>query len=194
MDLLFEAKKSNKDAFNKLIENYRHIYYKITRMFFHDEYNVKLVIEKTLHFLYKNLVEVKNSDNFLVWSIENLISTARAEQKKLKDSKYNVDGLKSLSSGIAFEKRVVSSISSQEHEEYELYRSQSIVEEYLTSIKEELRLPALLYYYANLKEHEIVKVTGLSAQTVENYINEARIKLFEIIENKEVDLYYDKRY
>ena len=156
MDLLFEAKKSNKDAFNKLIENYRHIYYKITRMFFHDEYNVKLVIEKTLHFLYKNLVEVKNSDNFLVWSIENLISTARAEQKKLKDSKYNVDGLKSLSSGIAFEKRVVSSISSQ--------------------------------------EHEIVKVTGLSAQTVENYINEARIKLFEIIENKEVDLYYDKRY
>ena len=160
-------------------------------MFFHDEYNVKLVIEKTLHFLYKNLVEVKNSDNFLVWSIENLISTARTEQKKLKDSKYNIDGLKSLSSGIAIEQRVVSSISSQEHEEY---RSQSIVEEYLTSIKEELRLPALLYYYANLKEHEIVKVTGLSAQTVENYINEARIKLFEIIENKEVDLYYDKRY
>ena len=72
--------------------------------------------------------------------------------------------------------------------------NKSIVEEYLTSIKEELRLPALLYYYANLKEHEIVKVTGLSAQTVENYINEARIKLFEIIENKEVDLYYDKRY
>ena len=34
MDLLVEAKKSNKKAFYELVENYKHIFYKTARIFF----------------------------------------------------------------------------------------------------------------------------------------------------------------
>jgi len=73
-------------------------------------------------------------------------------------------------------------------EEYQAYRRSSVVEEYITSIEEEFRPTALLYYYANLSVSEISKILKISESDIRKKIDTVRIKIYEIIKNKEVDL------
>ena len=188
MDLLTEAKKGNKESFNKLVESYRHIYYKLARLYFRNEYDVKIVVEKTLHYVYKNLVEAKTEYMFLTWSISVLLDQAELQQQKYEAAKYERYKTKQLAAGVNSDSKLVSHISDDEKDEYELYRSKSIVEEYITSINEDLRLPALLYYYADLEIPDISKILKVPQAKVISLIDEARTKLYEIILNKEVDI------
>ena len=188
MDLLAEAKKGNKESFNKLVESYRHIYYKLARLYFRDEYDVKAVVERTLHYIYKNLVEAKDENMFLTWSISYLLDQAEIQQQKYEATKFERYKTKQLSAGVNSDSKLVSHMNDDEKDEYELYRSKSIVEEYITSINEELRLPALLYYYADLDVSDIAKILKAPKAKIISLIDEARTKLYEIILNKEVDL------
>ena len=58
MGALNEIKGGNKYAFNNLVENYRHIYYKIARLYLRDETVIIGVIERFLHYTFQNIVEV----------------------------------------------------------------------------------------------------------------------------------------
>ena len=74
------------------------------------------------------------------------------------------------------------------NEEYQSYRKSSVVEEYITSIEPEFRVAALLYFYANLSISEIAKVLKDSEYQISKIIEKSRIKIYEMIKNKEVDL------
>lgn len=187
MDILSEAKKNNKIAFNNLVNNYRHIFYKTARVFFMNETDINLVIKQTLSFIYKNLVEVKNEQEFLIWSLKKLIEFSNIQLEKNKNDinkKLEEENLTTLVSPSS----ISSSFSAGYMEEYKLYRSNSIVEEYLTSIPKDLRLPSILYFYANLSIKDISKILELSEENLTILIDKARVKIYEIIMNKEVDL------
>ena len=72
--------------------------------------------------------------------------------------------------------------------EYQAYRRASVVEEYITSIEEGFRPIAFLYYYADLTPEEISKVLKISEFAVNSKLKPIRIKIYEMIKNKEVDL------
>lgn len=188
MDLLLEAKHNNKAAFNELFRKYSNIFYKTARVFFMNETDVTIVFKRTMHYTFKNLVEVKDEKEFLIWSLKNLIafSNELVEQNK-KDINKQIEekNLKLLVSG---SDGISSSFSAEYMEEYRDYRKNSIVEEYLTSIAKDLRLPAVLYFYAELSIEDISKITGLTIDNLNILIDKARIGIYEIIMNKEVDL------
>lgn len=64
-------------------------------------------------------------------------------------------------------------------------RKKSFVEEQLVQLIEYLRMPTILYYYANLSICEISKILKISEKETSNFITEARLKLCEILKEKE---------
>jgi RNA polymerase sigma-70 factor (ECF subfamily) len=186
MDLLQEAKKSDKHAYNELVEKYNHIFYKTARVYFTQDEDIDTVLEPTFTQSYKELANVKNEREFILWTLRILISNCEIQKKKFeKDADRKINS-KELTI------RITDKISSSEavigSSEYQLYRKASIVEEYITSIKAEHRLPALLYFYADLSIQEIAKLLKISQNVVTSIIDENRIKIYEMIKNKEVYL------
>ena len=86
MDLLLEAKKSNKDAFYELVEKYNHIFYKTTRVFFTSDDDIYPILEKSLMQSFRELVNVKTEQEFLCWTLKVLIyNCAKKKEKHSKD-------------------------------------------------------------------------------------------------------------
>lgn len=186
MDLLVEAKKSNKKAFYELVKNYKHIFYKTARIFFTSDEDIYPVIQKTLTQGYKELVNVKTEEEFLCWNLKILIENCVKQKEK-----FSKDIGRTLSKReiyVSITDKISSSESTIGNAEYQTYRRHSLVEEYITSIEPAHRIPALLYFYANLSIKDISQILKESEFNISKIIDKSRIKIYEMIKNKEVDL------
>ncbi len=186
MDLILEAKKSNKKAFYELVDKYNHIFYKTARIFFTDDDDIYPILEKSLTQAFRDLVNVKTEQEFLCLTLKILIFKC----SQLKD-KYSKDYNKRLGSreiAISITDKVSITEASIGNPEYQEYRRTSVVEEYITSIEPEFRVPSLLYFYADLSIPEIAKILKDSESQITRIIDKSRIKIYEMIKNKEVDL------
>ena len=86
MDLLLEAKKSNKNAFYELVNKYNHIFYKTTRIFFTNDDDIYPILESSLMQSFRELVNLKNEQEFLCWTLKILIyNCAKQKEKFSKD-------------------------------------------------------------------------------------------------------------
>lgn len=186
MDLLQEAKKSNKKAFNELIEQYNHIFYKTARIFFISDDEIYKVIESSLAQAFRELINVDTEEEFLCWTLKILIS--KCEKLKDKNSKDINKQINSKQTSINITDKVAISQTTVGDFEYQAYRKSSVVEEYITSIEPEHRVPALLYFYANLSIQDISKILKTSEFHIQKIIDKSRTKIYEMIKNKEVDL------
>lgn len=186
MDLLQEAQKSNKAAFNELVDQYKHIFYKAARIYFINDKDVYTVLEQALSKSFREIINVKNEREFLCWSLRLIFQTA--EELKTKYEKDVDRKINSKNLSVSINDKITSSETSLDSDEYQAYRRASVVEEYITSIEESSRPIALLYYYADLTPQEIGKVLKISEFTVNDKLKSIRIKIYEMIKNKEVDL------
>lgn len=186
MDLLQEAKKSNKQAFNELVQKYNHIFYKAARIYFISDKDIYPVIESSLSEAFREIVNAKDERDFLCFSLKILLSNCDALKKKFaKDINKKINS-KQLAVNIG--DKIAISETNLENDEYQAYRKTSVVEEYITSIEEQYRVIALLYYYANLTPAEISNITKEPESTIKEKLGPIRIKIYEMIKNKEVDL------
>lgn len=186
MDLLQEAKKSNKQAFNELVQKYNHIFYKAARIYFISDKDIYPVIESSLSEAFREIVNAKDERDFLCFSLKFLLSNCDALKKKFaKDINKKINS-KQLAVNIG--DKIAISETNLENDEYQAYRKTSVVEEYITSIEEQYRVIALLYYYANLTPAEISNITKEPESTIKEKLGPIRIKIYEMIKNKEVDL------
>jgi RNA polymerase sigma factor (sigma-70 family) len=189
MDLLQEAKKSNKNAFNELVEIYNHIFYKTARIYFNNDKDIYKVIKSALSITFSDIVNAKDERDFLCLAIQILLEECEKFKKKFsKDFKRKIDS-QILTVNIG--DNITSAETNLDNVEYQAYRKASVVEEYITSINEEFRVIAILYYYADLTPKEISKILKVSQSEVIQKIDDMRIKIYEIIKNKEVDIYYE---
>lgn len=65
-------------------------------------------------------------------------------------------------------------------------RKNSLVEEQLSNLIEYLRLPALLYFYANLSTIEISKILKITEQETSNFISESMQKLTKNLQSEDL--------
>lgn len=186
MDLLQEAKKSNKQAFNELVKKYNHIFYKTARIYFISDKDIYPVIESSLSEAFREIVNARDERNFLCFALRILLSNCESLKKKYaKDINKKINS-KQLAVNIG--DKISISEANLENEEYQAYRKNSIVEEYITSIEEQYRVIALFYYYANLTPSEISSITKEPEIVIKEKLGPIRIKIYEMIKNKEVDL------
>ena len=145
------------------------------RIFFTDDEDIYPVLQTALTRSYRELVNVKNEQEFLCWTLKIILQDcSKLKEKYAKDINRKIGGRETA---ISITDKVAISESTIGNLEYQAYRRNSIVEEYITSIEPAYRIPAFLYYYANLSTQEISKI-----------IEKCRIKIYEMIKNKEVDL------
>ena len=118
--------------------------------------------------LFKEIVNVKKEEQLMQFALKLLIQDC--EEICLKKSKS---------------KTWLAYISSDKSKEkYEQYRSQSLVEQYITSLKKELRLISILYFYDGLDSHQIANILKMSSKDVDKKIDVAREQLYEMISNE----------
>lgn len=168
MELLEEARKGNKEAFEELIEDLQIKLYKTARYYFTDEDDVIYVMQISLKKLFKEIVNVKKEEQLMPLAIKFLIKNC--EEVHLKKSK-NKNWLKHISSDDSKNK-------------YEKYRSISLEEQYITSLKKEFRLISILYFYVCLDSQQIANILKMSSKDVDKIIDTVREQLYEMITNE----------
>lgn len=186
MELLQEVKKSNKQAFIDLVEKYNHIFYKAARLYFISDKDVYAVLEHALSKAFREVVNFKTEKEFLCWTLRTII--VHGSELKQKYSKDVDRKIRNKEFSVNIGDKITSTESMVDNAEYQAYRRASVVEEYITSIEEGFRPIAFLYYYANLTTDEIGKILKMSEFAVNNKLKSIRIKIYEMIKNKEVDL------
>ena len=118
MELLKEAKGGNREAFDKLLEEYRHIFYKTARIYFREDYSATAVLEKTIHDLYRNLVDCRNEYEFKLYGIELILKYSAKQLEINENTKLEKFKQKSLTAGLSDESRIVSSIADDERDRH----------------------------------------------------------------------------
>ena len=168
MNLVEEAKLGNKEAFHKLIEDNKLKMYKVAKSILKNEDDVCDAIQNALMSAYTNLSKLKNNQYFSTWIIRILINKcydiARENQKRYSNvidiTEYNTDeGIKT----------------------YDNYNSDSIVENVLNKIDEDLKTITVLYYYNDYSVTEISEILSIPEGTVKSRLSRARNKMYEII-------------
>lgn len=172
MDLVEQAKNGNEQAFSSLIEENKLKMYKVAKSILKNEDDVCDAIQNALMSAYKNISKLQNNQYFSTWIIRILINKcydiAKDNQKRNNNvidiADYNTDeGVRS----------------------YDTYNSDSIVENVLNQIDEELKTVTILYYYNDYSVSEISRIIDIPEGTVKSRLSRARSKIYEIVKREE---------
>ncbi len=172
MNLVEEAKLGNNEAFEQLIEENKLKMYKVAKSILKNEDDVCDAIQNALMSAYTNLNKLQNNQFFSTWLIRILINKSydivnknqRIYSKVTDIDEYNTnDSLKS----------------------YDNYNSESLVENILTKIDDDLKTITVLYYYNDYSVNEIAMILDIPEGTVKSRLSRARSKIYEIIKSEE---------
>lgn len=172
MDLVEQAKNGNEQAFSSLIEENKLKMYKVAKSILKNEDDVCDAIQNALMSAYTNLSKLQNNQYFSTWIIRILINKcydiAKDNQKRNNNvidiTEYNTDeGVRS----------------------YDTYNSDSIIENVLNQIDEELKTVTVLYYYNDYSVSEISRIIDIPEGTVKSRLSRARSKIYEIVKREE---------
>lgn len=146
--------------------------YKVAKSILKNEDDVCDAIQNALVSAYTNLYRLQNNQYFSTWIIRILINKcydiAKDNQKRYNNvidiDDYNTDeGVRS----------------------YDRYNSDSIMENVLSKIDEELRTITVLYYYNDYSISEIARIIDIPEGTVKSRLSRARSKIYEIMKREE---------
>lgn len=175
MNLVEEAKLGNEEAFNMLIEENKLKMYKVAKSILKNEDDVCDAIQNALISTYTNLNKLQNNQFFSTWMMRILINKcydiAKSNQKRYSNvtdiSEYNTD---------------------ENLKKYDNYNSESIIENVLNNIDEDLKIVTVLYYYNDYSVSEISKILEVPEGTVKSRLSRARSKIYEIIKSEEGEI------
>ncbi len=163
MDLLKEAKKSNKEAYLALVDKYNVIFYKVARIYHHLDVELQTSIEKALLNTYHGIINCRNEHSFLCLAIQELVSVCEQNNKKISNKNNNDEVAETL----------------LKNAKYRMYKTDSIIEKTITTLDKNNRLPALLYFYVGLSVKEISYIANISKLDVKKSINSSTEKLYD---------------
>ena len=73
MNYLEDAKNGNKFSFEQLILENQYAIYKTARVFFQEESEINLALERTFFVAFREIKSCKSENNFLIWILNKLI-------------------------------------------------------------------------------------------------------------------------
>lgn len=172
MELLIEAKKGNKKAFQELVEPIQIKLYKTARVYFSIEEEATKAVKDSLKTLFKEIINVNTEEDLLYLGLKFLIESSEKKMRKKANKKW-----------------FAKTHNEKYKTEYQFYCKDSILEGYITSLRKEIRLIAILYFYDGLTIKKIANILKISDKEVVNIVDESRIKLYEMISNEGVKKY-----
>ena len=169
MDKVQESESiMDKDLFIELINQNRLKLYKTAISILKNDDDANDAIQETLLSSYKNYQNLKDKKLFTTWIIRILINKCYDIINKKKKIVYIEDS-------------TIENTTSY----YDKYQTDSILENVLNKIDDELREITLLYYYDDLSTAAISEILNIPPGTVKSRLSRARSKILEIIKKEE---------
>lgn len=174
MSLISEAKKGNEDAFIELMEQYKLYMYKTAKTILRNEEDVYDALQDALISIYKSIPTLKEEKYIKTWII-------RITMNKCYDiiTKNNM----SMQKVVKFS----STVEETEESIYDKMINQTELERTLKMLDEDLRLVTVLYYYNDFSVKAISELMNIPEGTVKSKLSRAREKLYNLLNNKEVE-------
>jgi len=172
MNLVEEAKLGNNEAFEQLIEENKLKMYKVAKSILKNEDDVCDAIQNALMSAYTNLNKLQNNQFFSTWLIRILINKSYDIANKNQRLYTNVTDIDEYN-------------TNESLKSYDSYNSESLVENVLTKIDDDLKTITVLYYYNDYSVNEIAMILDIPEGTVKSRLSRARNKIYEIIKSEE---------
>ena len=172
MNLVEEAKLGNNEAFEQLIEENKLKMYKVAKSILKNEDDVCDAIQNALMSAYTNLNKLQNNQSFSTWLIRRVINKSYEISNKNQRLYSNVTDIEEYN-------------TNENLKSFDNYNSESLVENVLTRIDEDLKTITVLYYYNDYSVNEISMILDIPEGTVKSRLSRARSKIYEIIKSEE---------
>ena len=163
MEDLILAKKGDKEAFSRVIQNVKVKLYKTAMAILKNDDDAYDAIQETLISAYKNINKLEHTEFFETWIIRILINKCYDVIKK-NQKIVNIN----------------EKISEEVDSFYEMYSTESELELILNKIEKDLKMVTVLYYYDELPVKEIAIILNIPEGTVKSRLSRARKSISEI--------------
>ena len=162
------AKKGDKDAFSRLIENVKFKLYKTGMSILKNDDNTCDAIQETLLSAYQNLNKLEHPEYFTTWIIRIMINKCYDIIKKNKKVVNINEKLEQVAQPY-----------------YEMYCNESEVEKVLNQIDSDLRTVTVMFYYDDLSVSSIAEILNIPEGTVKSRLSRAREQISKIYKLEE---------
>jgi RNA polymerase sigma-70 factor, ECF subfamily len=156
------AKKGDKAAFERLIEEHKYILYRVARTRLHCEEDMEDVFQETIIKAYKGISNLQKEEYFKTWLIKIMINECNAMIRKSKEVLYIEDDI-------------------AENIQMEETGANIEIFDLISSLEEDLKMVTLLYFYEDMSQKDIAKLLSIPNGTVRSRISRAKEKLREKI-------------
>ncbi|HEY5563359.1 MAG TPA: sigma-70 family RNA polymerase sigma factor [Clostridiaceae bacterium] len=159
------AKKGDKLAFERLIEEHKYIIYRVAKTRLHCKEDIEDVFQETIIKAYKGIIKLKRDEYFKTWIIRIMINECNILLRKRKEIAY-------------IDNDIADNIKRED--------SNSNIEifDLINSLEEDLKMVTLLYFYEDMPQKEIGKLLSIPNGTVRSRISRAKEKLRKIVKEQ----------
>jgi len=160
---ILQAKKGDKDAFVRIIDEHKFMMYRVARSRLQCEEDIEDAFQETLIKAYKGIASLRKAEYFKAWLVKILINECNMIFRKRKEV-------------ICLDDNIAENIHFEENGDFQVF-------DIINSLEEDLRLVSLLYFYEDMPQKEIGKLLDIPHGTVRSRIYRAKEKLREYFEN-----------
>ena len=156
------AQKGDKAAFERLIEEYKFMLYRVAKTRLKLEEDIEDAFQETLIKAYVGIMELRKEEYFKTWLVRIMINECNMIYRKRK----KVDYLEECSEVSMQMQEMCSGVE---------------IFEVINSLEEDLRIVTLLYFYEDMPQKDIAKLLNIPHGTVRSRISRAKEKLRDIL-------------
>lgn len=172
MDLVEEARLGNNEAFEQLIKENKLKMYKVAKSILKNEDDICDAIQNALMSAYSNLNKLQNNKYFSTWLIRILINKSYDIINKNQKSYSTTTDIDEYN-------------SDENLKSFDSYNSESLIENILCELEDDLKTITVLYYYNDYSVGDISIILNIPEGTVKSRLSRARKKIYEIIKSEE---------
>ncbi len=172
MDLVEEARLGNNEAFEQLIKENKLKMYKVAKSILKNEDDICDAIQNALISAYSNLNKLQNNKYFSTWLIRILINKSYDIINKNQRSYSTTTDIDEYN-------------SDENLKSFDSYNSESLIENVLCELEDDLKTITVLYYYNDYSVGDISIILNIPEGTVKSRLSRARKKIYEIIKSEE---------
>ncbi|MBL4933582.1 sigma-70 family RNA polymerase sigma factor [Clostridium paridis] len=157
------AKKGDKDAFVRLIDNNKTSMYRIALSILRNKHDIEDSIQNTIVKSFQNITYLKKDEYFKTWLIRILINECKntvTKNKKIVNLDF-IDNTESIS----------------------LDSSKLELTSAINSLEDDLRIVTTLFYFEDIPQKDIAKLLNIPDGTVRSRLSRARSKLYEVLKD-----------
>ena len=172
MDLVEEARLGNNEAFEQLIKENKLKMYKVAKSILKNEDDICDAIQNALMSAYSNLNKLQNNKYFSTWLIRILINKSYDIINKNQKSYSTTTDIDEYN-------------SDENLKSFDSYNSESLIENVLCELEDDLKTITVLYYYNDYSVGDISIILNIPEGTVKSRLSRARKKIYEMNKSEE---------